>query len=442
MPSKNKAGCVCCGGCAEVDLDAAGEWTEVGDGTVTGSISGLDLTLEGEVNPGSFVSSEAYEINFTLVGKVVITIDSVAYTVDTAAQTVSDGTTTASIGRSAGTSIAEVWLRTTPTHTYLIAEGNYEVASGQKAHGIVIKTRSSNPATTFTCVWGSGGTPAYVWYNFTISEAKVVVASSGDDYYELLCWSPPPVSCNYSVCKSVTNNHEWYGVASYGTYAFDWYMPNLTIDDGGAIAKAFIDDCYPKYEIIEPVVGAWELTDPLESFQVDAVAPQAFGAGPTQGFSGGTPCSWYGYIGRWYKWLASMPYEFQYLPYFACGGSCSLDFGTPSVSTPYPVPKYVATFGIDLGIDIKCCWNGSEYVCGATGTSGGSVSSDIDCNDIEAGFTLSVTGVVDATTYDGRTGTYSDYECSKLGVDCVTYEPVTVAELLADVNPVSGTWTV
>ncbi|QDV40900.1 hypothetical protein Enr13x_07360 [Stieleria neptunia] len=434
--------------CAANSYDTIGKWSTGVGGTITDA--GMfwvtpneqiqTFNVDGEVNPAFFVTGkEAWEIRFYMRGQATFTIDSVELVIDTDAQTITVDGHTDSIGQFErhlpSDDLFLFRLRVTPTHAYLLGYGNYQVGTvfgaESNAHSILTVDRSSDAPDSFSVVW----TDATIG-GFTISESTVTVT---DDYvpsFERLCWTEPSLECPYFMVKQMTQNHLYQDDPGYNR---DYYVADITSTGWDPWGWIFSDCMVPS-----PIAWAsgtvltgppsWpfpDAPDPTETLQ-------------THQFS--NPCGQGGSFVRWvdegggsysYKTIDLAVYDAG----FTYAAQLALTWPTPTFSQPYPKPHYTASFSTQFThINQFSCGVGNN--CNLNIVSDGSASADIACNDLQNGFTLSVSGTLsyDAND-DGVPVDPPDEMDFQIRTSC-TIETKTPDEILGYYGTVGGTWTV
>lgn len=429
MPNKWNGGCCC--DCPVNTYYEASNWTAEVGGTVSDAGGGV-VELDGEVNPSSFITgTEAWHIDFLLKGKATFTIDTDTFIVDTINQTISVNGSTDSFGRSSGdvSQFHQVQLRVTPTHAYLLAFGNYFLSGSAPdfiyAHSLLTCDRAEDAPDSFTVVWDDAEV-----FGFAISDSTVAVDESGyTPVFTTRCWTAPSTLCPYFICKTLSRDHLYLTNPSHNR---DYIMPDVSFSgwDPWAWYHNCVTATYETGGVFRCNAG---MTDSSSLYQTLGIEQFRFNQLIGKNF-----CNWDSDIRRWGDIGNGL--DCLTLPAYTTGGQVDIQWPTETAAAPYPKPYYHVTFGVVLGQSLSCCWNGTVYQCQYAVDSGGSVQADIECNDLNSGFTMSVSGSVSIETIV-EVGT----------PNCDILYDLSVCDYVEDADPVSylqnwgavgATWTV
>ena len=416
------SGCSCCGGCRPTRTYATtSKWTTGTGGTITDNGDGFDVS--GEVSPSSLVNSEAYTINFTMTGYVSIDIDGDTFVIDGPNQQIEIGLDTVLIGqagRLGARTTMEVEIRITPSHAYLLVNGNYYITRAGftgYAYGLLTVDRSSAVPTGITMTW----TLATV-KDFTVSDSKVVM--SGTDYdpvVDLSCWTQPTPTCPYTYLKDLTRNHlyqdEPEGEVGLPDVSFGGWDP-FVFASGGGVSKA---DSPCGYALACNTDSGGNLSDPTSLYQ-------------TIGYND-PYCHWGDHVRLWIYNSITGNYDCKFVSnyifgasnqVFTAGGEIGLIFDAPTPSSPYPKPRFLASLTVTWQGVLACCWDGVSFVT-FQGFSSSTATTDIAANDLKSGFTLSISG--DKFTESG----VPTCDPGTFGPEC--------SDVWDDVGLITATWT-
>jgi hypothetical protein len=382
VPNRWQAGCGCdCeGSCATpLEFAAAADFTAGVGGTVTDD--GDDIDLDGIVNPNSYQSSDAYQIEFYLAsGSVDIDVGAITVSADADAQTLSVGATSVECGQAIGSPGLEVYIRVTPDNIVAWAIGEYDQAD---VYGIATADRSGT-VPTFTATWDSATITGML-----IRDASATITGTDESpTVTKQCWTAPVLGCPYYFVKTITNNHEYQSDPSINA---DVAMPDISLTGDDVYyydnaALGWVGD-----EFLGPSVQMTSYDNPTTNYH--------------RRISNSIACNASGAISRWQhtqsgpgpfnEWQTACANVFAN-PSTTGAYSLLIDWPDPTPSTPYPKPQFIASFSLSLGVNLQCQHTSGPSSGNPAGTavftSSGTASLTFDVNDLGSGFTLIVTG--------------------------------------------------
>lgn len=388
----------CCCSCRSKSFPSASDWVADPGGSVSVGTEADTLDIDGDVNPSSFLSTEAWLIEFVLeAGSVTITIDSVDYVIDADTQSMTANGNSVDFGWDSLTNkLTNVELRVTPTHAFLLVFGNYSASTG-RTYGILTVDRSTDVPSSFACEWDSA-----ILRGFTISDSTVTVSEDGysGPVFSVNCWARADVEvCPYIVAYDETNDHQYYGTtnvvqesnfdSNIRSVSGDMDMANVSLNIG---SNAWFDGSdgrtygTPFWAFrVTSAIGDTRLSSPSNG-TLDYRRGEAVCAGLSEIACWRSPGS-----GSWND--ETLHLNFNLFVTSVCSRQLTLTWYTPTVANPYPKPYLYAQLAMG--------YSQGSY------ESGGTTDAEIEPNDIPSGFALTVVGTENqspANSYQFKVG--------------------------------------
>jgi hypothetical protein len=389
------SGCGCCGGCRTITFHDAADWTDID----TGAVIDDQVRINGNAKPNRFLEREAFLVSFRVQGKVTITHETDDYVIDGPNGTITAGGLTRTFAEPLASPdyFVTVYLRFTPTHSWISAEGTNDPSHFPRS-AMLVQNRSTAPSAEFTVDADNA-----ILADFEIADSEVIPGEDGGYYYSdtfaKRCFTSPSLGCNYTVIKTLFGTMATSGVECHPiNLSYTGFVPEQNPQSNFVGSPRLTLDKYSVRDSDEPSRGAWydskptdskyndciEVTSGCANIEVELMDWAKFNVGtiadPRDGYTLGT------YFYPTYL-LAN-----NALPLFV---TASLDtiFPQETFDEPYPKPIMRATVLCPLtqsiGIDGDGPSGGPHWI---SFDGSAEASTEFSPNDIVSGFTLSASG--------------------------------------------------